>query len=125
MGLFDLWREARGNVLRQQFDDAMMRLKGANYPAMRAFYSNIEATIEDLREAYNAASSSERKAILNHCRKSMNRMWDRGDWPSALGLGISSLNIESEHLPGEDAAYVKRETDKIIAEAAAFLEKNC
>jgi len=122
MGLFDMWREARGNVLRQQFDDAMMRLKGANEPAMRAFFNNVEQTIEPLREAYGPASPSERKAILKHCRKSMNEMWDRGDWPSSLGLGISCLNIESEHVPGEDAAYVKRETDKIIGEATAFFE---
>jgi hypothetical protein len=119
-----MWREARGSVLRQQFDDVMMRIKGANYPAMRGFYGNIEGTIEELREAYNAASSSEHKAILEHCRKSMHQMWNRGDWPSVLGLSISCLNIESEHLPGEDAAYVKRETDKVIAEASAFLEKD-
>ncbi len=124
MGLFDMWREARGNVLRKQFDDAMMRLKGANEPAMSAFFSNVEATIEGLRELYRTASDSERKAILKHCRKSMNQMWNRGDWPSSLGLGISCLNVESEHVPGDDAAYVKRETDKIIGEAAAFFEKN-
>jgi len=130
-GLFDVlrdsrvvWQEARGNVLRQQLDDTMMRIKGANYPAMQGFYGNIEGTIEELREAYKRACSSERKEILEHCRKSMHRMWNQGDWPSVLGLSISCLNIESEHLPGEDAAYVKRETDKIIAEASAFLEKD-
>src|SRR5215467_7835004 len=82
-----MWHEARGSVLRQQFDDAMMRIKVANYPAMRGFYGNIEGTIEELREAYRPASSNERKAILEHCRKSMHRMWNQGDWPSALGLG--------------------------------------
>ena len=48
-------------------------------------------------------------------------MWGSGDWPSALGLGISSLNVESEYVPGKDAAYVKAETDKIIQQAAKTL----
>lgn len=46
-------------------------------------------------------------------------MWDGGDWPSALGLTVSALNIESEYVPGKDAAYVSAQTDKIIVEAAA------
>ena len=54
-----MWRKARGNVLRQHFDDAMMRLKGANYPAMRDL-----TRIEELREAYREASDSERKALV-------------------------------------------------------------
>jgi len=112
-----MWREARGNVLRQQLDDATARLRGANYPAMHGFYGNVEGTIEELREAYNAASPRARKALLEHCRKSSIQMWNTGQWPQALGLNISCLNVESAHLPGEDAAYVKRETDKIIAEA--------
>lgn len=53
------------------------------------------------------------------CRKSAVQMWDSGDWPSALGLTVSALNIESEYVPGKDAAYVSAQTDKIIVEAAA------
>jgi hypothetical protein len=113
----------RGSVLRWQLDDAMARLTGANEPTMRAFYSHIKWTIEELRETYRTASNSQRKEILNHGRKSAIQMWNRGDWPWALGLSISCPNVESEHLPGEDAAYVKRETDKIIAEAIASLEE--
>jgi hypothetical protein len=44
-------------------------------------------------------------------------MWARGDWPSALGLGISCLNAESHHVPGDDAAYVRSVTDQLIEEA--------
>jgi hypothetical protein len=114
----------RGNVLRQQFDDTMARLKSANHLAMQAFFNNVDQTIEPLREAYNAATPRERTTLLEHYRKSMVQMWNRGDWYSSLGLGISCLNVESAHLPGEDAANVKRETDKIIREAAAFFERD-
>jgi hypothetical protein len=65
VGLFNIWRasgvmwqEARGKVLRQHLDDAMARLKGANYPAMHGFYGNVQGTIEELREAYSAAIAS-------------------------------------------------------------------
>jgi hypothetical protein len=44
-------------------------------------------------------------------------MWNRGDWPSALGFGIACLNAESRFGPSEDSSYVKRETDRIIQEA--------
>jgi hypothetical protein len=122
MGILDRWREARGDVMRQELEDAMARIHNANESAMRAFYNNIDATIEPLREAYGPASASERKAVLKHSRKSITQMWDSGDWPSAIGLVISILNVESEYVPGEDAAIVKAQTDKIIAEAAAMFE---
>jgi hypothetical protein len=123
MGIFDLWREARGNVMRKEFEDVMTRVRSANAPALRAFYNNVEQTIEPLREAYRPASAAERKALLKECRRSATEMWNSGDWPSSLGLGISALNIESEYVPGEDAGYVKRQTDKVIQEATAFFEK--
>ncbi len=34
--------------------------------------ANVEGTIEELRETYRVASNSQRKVILNHCRKSMS-----------------------------------------------------
>lgn len=83
MGLLNMWREARGNVMRQELDDVMMRLSGANQFAMRGFYNRIWQTIEELKEAYGPATTSERKAILKQCRKSASEMWDRGDWPSS------------------------------------------
>jgi hypothetical protein len=66
---------------------------------------------------YAAASSSERRAILRVAKKAAINMWDRGGWPSALGFAITCLNVESRFLPGADAAYVKRETDRIVEEA--------
>jgi hypothetical protein len=68
---------------------------------------------------YSAASKYERKAFLKDTRKAALKMWNSGDWPSALGFGISCLNVQSRFVPGEDAAYVKHETDRIIAEAKA------
>ena len=122
MGIFDMWRWARGKVMRQEFEDTMALIPNPNESAKRKFLNNVHATIEPLKERYGPASASERKAMLKQCRKSASQMWDSGDWPSALGLSVSALNVESEYVPGEDAAFVKAETDKIIAEAAAMFE---
>ncbi|MBT5034174.1 MAG: hypothetical protein HOM51_06595 [Rhodospirillaceae bacterium] len=122
MGLFDLWREARGSVMRQELEDIMLRVRNANESATRAYFNNIYQTIGPLKEMYGNASTGERKALMKQSRKSADQMWSSGDWPSSLGLGISLLNVESEYVPGDEAAFVKVETDKIIAEAAAKFE---
>ncbi|MDP9091192.1 MAG: hypothetical protein M3O26_20955 [Pseudomonadota bacterium] len=51
-------------------------------------------------------------------RKSSLQLWKSGEWPVALGIGISCLNAQSRFVPGTDAAYVKAETDRIIKEAS-------
>ena len=125
MSILDRWREARGNVMRKEFEDVIMRMRSANESAKSAYLNNVDQTIEALKEEYGPASASDRKTLLKNCKKSANQMWASGDWPSALGPGISCLNIESEYVPGEDAAYVKAQTDKIIAEAAAVCFYQC
>jgi hypothetical protein len=95
MGLLNMWREARGNVMRRELDDVMRRLGGANQSAIHGFYNNIWQTIDELKEGYRPATTSERKAILKECRRSAKEMWNRGDWPSSLGLAINCLNIEN------------------------------
>jgi hypothetical protein len=118
-----MWRQARGNVMRKEFEDVMIRIRGANEPAMHAFFNNVDQTIEALRGAYGPAPAADRKTLLREARKSASTMWDGGDWPSSLGLAISCLNVESKYVPGEDAAYVHRETEKIIRDAVAFFEQ--
>ena len=118
MGILNLWREARGSVLRKEYEDLMARVNGANQSAKSAFLNNVEQTKDTVGEAYAAASKAERKSILKEMRDAMREMWAGGDWPSALGLGISCLHAESLFTPGEDAAYVKLETGRLIQEAS-------
>ena len=112
-----MWREARGNVMRKELDDLMVRVRNANESAMRTILHQINVTHSDTLEGYKLASDRQRKTLLKDCRKVASTMWDRGDWPFAIGTGIVCLNVESRFIPGDDAAYVKAETDKIIAEA--------
>jgi len=97
----------------------MARIRNANESAMHAFFNNVDQTIGSLKEIYGPTSENERKDLMKGCQKSAKKMWVSGDWLSALGLSVSALIVEIENIPGEDASFVKAETDKIIAEAAA------
>lgn len=119
MGIFDMWREARGGVMRKEFEDTMKWMEGANPSARSAFLYNIVQTIDEVLAAYTPATAAERKALLKQMKDASLEMWKSGDWPSALGLAISCLNVESRFVPGDDALYVKQVTDRIIQEAKA------
>jgi hypothetical protein len=116
--MLDRWREAGGAILRQEYEDIMARMRDANESAKSAFLNIIHQTIDHVIGYYFSASVPRRKTFLEKMRKTSLKMWKRGDWPSALGLGISCLNAQSRLVPGDDAAYVKRGTDLLIQEAS-------
>ncbi len=117
MGLLESWRKARGAVLRRDYEDAMARMSGANSSARAAFLNNLHQTVTEVVAHYSGASPAERKAFLRDARKQAIQMWSEGGWPSSLGFGIACLSAESRFVPGDDAAFVRRETDLLIREA--------
>jgi len=54
---------------------------------------------------------------MKMARKEMGKMWDRGEDWEVLGATITFLNVESRFVPGEDASYVREQTDRLIKEA--------
>lgn len=118
VGILDVQREARGGVLRREYEDTMARMRDADAAARSAFLNNIHQTIEHVVTVYSAASESEREALLEDARTSALEIWKSGNWASSLGLVISCLNAESRFTPGADAFYVKLATDQLIKEAA-------
>ena len=125
MSILSMWREARGAVMRKEYEDAMARMRGANQYALRGFHNNVNQTASYIVETYTSASPSDRKRLLKEARKQGDEMWRSGSWPEALGLAITCLNAESRFVPGDDAAFVRRETDRLIKEAEdAMLNSN-
>ena len=124
VGIIDKWHEARGAILRKEFADVMARMRDANPAARSAFLNNVHQTIDRVIGFYSSASVPGRKAFLQKMRKACLRSWNSGDWPTALGLVISCLNAESRFIPGEDAAYVKLETDRIVKEASELVNRS-
>ena len=118
MSILDIWRESQGAVLRREYEDVIARMSDANPSAKAAFLNNIHQTIDQVIGRYSSGSKSERKLFLEGMRKSALEMWNSGDWPSSLGLAIASLNAQSRFVPGDDAAYIRLETDRLIKDAA-------
>ena len=93
-------------------------MRDADPTARAAFLSTVHQTIDRMLGFYASSSVPARAAYLRKMRRACRKMWAHGDWPSALGLGISCLNVESRFVPGDDASYVKVATDLTIKEAA-------
>jgi hypothetical protein len=70
-------------------------------------------------DGYKLASPDDRERILGEVRAVSRQLWEAGNRPQALALGVIMLNIESQFLPGDDAAFVKAATDALIKEAIA------
>jgi hypothetical protein len=111
--------EARGTVLRRQYDDLMRRIDAADTPARSACLNFISSTFNSVGDAYELASSADRERMLKAVLELSRKLWNEGNRPQALALGVIMLNIESRFVAGDDAAFVKAETDALIKEASS------
>jgi hypothetical protein len=120
MKIPSLWsREERGTLLRREYDDLKRRIDTADAMSRSACFGQIRSTVGSVREGYALASSADRDRILREVREVSRQLWNAGNRPQALALGIIMLNIESQFAPGDDAAFVKAATDALIREAGA------
>jgi hypothetical protein len=85
-----MWREARGSVLRKEYEDVAARMAGANAPARSSFLNNIHQTIDEAVTAYSSGSASERKALFEECRKAMTKFGLAVTGPQHSGLACPS-----------------------------------
>jgi hypothetical protein len=112
-------REVRGDVLRREYDDLKRRIDAADDQAKSACFNHIRSTFRPVSDGYALASSADRERILKEVRIVSRKLWEAGNRPQALALGIIMLNIESQFAPGENAVFVKSATDALIREAGA------
>lgn len=111
--------EARGAVLRRQYDDLRRRLDAADLSARSVCFNYIRATFGSISDAYELASSADRERMLKAVLEVSRKLWDEGNRPQALALGVIMLNIESRFLAGGDATFVKAETEALIKQASS------
>lgn len=109
----------RGNVLRKEYEDLKRRIEATDSVPKSTFFNFIKSTFGPVSEGYALASSADRQRILKEVREVSRKLWEAGNRPQALALGVIMLNIESEFVPGEDAAFVKEATDALIKQALA------
>jgi hypothetical protein len=118
MRLLQVWREARGKRLENELNDLLAHIDGMSVLAKSVCFNNVWATHEYLVAAYDSLPVPDRKILIRSLRKGASKMWKQGRCPSAIGLGIVLLNIESRQVPGESAAAVLQRTNAIIAAAS-------
>ena len=111
--------ESRGAVLRRQYDDLRRRIDAADVSARSACLSYISATFASISDAYELASTADRERMLKAVLDVSRKLWEEGNRPQVLALGIIMLNIESRFVEGDDATFVKAETDALIKEASS------
>ena len=116
MGIFDLWKEARGTVLKNDYEDIVARLNNANPVSWKAYHRKLREVVKDYQPPYEIASQSERKRFLKECRQSSAEFWNNGYWPQALGIGAGLIYIESQFTPGTDAEHVRLAIDGVLAD---------
>jgi hypothetical protein len=109
--------EARGGVLRRQYDDLRRRIDALDASARSVCLNYMSATFGSIDDAYELASPADRERMLKAVREVSGKLWEGGNRPQALALGVIMLNIESRFLAGDDANFVKAETDVLIKEA--------
>ncbi len=112
-------REAGDNGLRKKYEDLKRRIDAEDFTTKSAYFNHIRSTYRPVSEGYALASSADRERILNEVREVSRRLWETGNRAQALGLGVIMLNIESQLLEDDDAAFVKAGTDALIREAMA------
>ncbi len=112
-------REAGDNGLRKKSEDLKRRIDAEDFTTKSAYFNHIRSTYRPVSEGYALASSADRERILNEVREVSRRLWETGNRAQALGLGVIMLNIESQLLEDDDAAFVKAGTDALIREAMA------
>jgi hypothetical protein len=118
MRLLHVWREARGKKLEKELHDLVAHIDGMSVLAKSVCFNSVWAMHEHLVVAYDGLSVPERKIFMRALRKGAHEMWKKGRRPSAIGLGVVLLNIESRHTPGEIAATVLQRTNAIILAAS-------
>lgn len=111
--------ESRGAVLRRQYDDLRRRIDAADVSARSVCLSYISATFDSISDAYELASSADRERMLKAVLDVSRKLWEEGNRPQVLALGVIMLNIESRFVEGHDATFVKAETDALIKEASS------
>jgi hypothetical protein len=118
MRIRGLWgREARGSGLREEYDDLRRRIDAADAASRSACFGHIRSTYGSVRQGCDLASHADRARILREVREVSRKLWEAGNRPQALALGVILLNIESQFAQTEAAAYVKAATDALIKAA--------
>jgi hypothetical protein len=107
----------RDNILREEYDDLRRRIDAENIEEKTACFNYIKSNYGPVNDGYALASNADRERILKEVREVSRQLWGAGNRPQALALGVVMLNIESQFMSDDDAAFVRVATDALIKES--------
>jgi len=123
-GIKKRWREARGDTLRVEVEDLVLKLQAAdeavNQRAVITLYEEYKNLESQFGEINNISDSGKVK-LAKRLTKSARYVFEY-DMGKGYGLLILSAYLESQALPGDDAEYVGLLTRQMLN--AALLAVN-
>jgi hypothetical protein len=119
-----MWHEARGNVLRKEFEDSMLRLPAlgdeVNLRASLTMADGFHKLAQRFGSLSNVSNDGKKK-IAAQLKEEAKQSFDF-DMGRGYGLALLSMLFESEALPGEDAEYVSRMALQMLQAALQVYE---
>ncbi len=110
------WKEARGGVLREEFEDLGMRMHSFDRAEAIEFTRVLAGAYEILVKSLGDPTKLPTAAKIKHSKiyatfAKQEVLVDRG---KAYALAILSMHLEALALPGADAAFVTAVTGEAI-----------
>jgi len=119
------WREARGEGLRREFEDAVLRLNGLG-PEVNARASlTLAKSLRELEAKYGPLTniSNDGKLRLAKQIRQAAKQKFTFDMGTGYGLALLSMHIESQAVPGDHGRFVQSSSQGFV-DAALQVEQS-
>jgi len=113
------WREARGDALRKEVEDLVLKLQAADKAVNQRTTITLSEAYKNLESQFgtiNNISDSGKVKLAKSLTKSARDVFEY-DMGKGYGLLILSAYLESLALPGNDAEYVELLTKQMLEAA--------
>jgi hypothetical protein len=120
------WHQARGEQLKKEYDDAVIRIKLLTEEGNERFCKSLDYAFNHWTTAHGLierAPEGLRKAAAKELRSSAKQRHDSGDLGVSYGFIFLSLHIEASCLPGAEAMSVYQSTSDWISLVRRTVQK--
>lgn len=118
-GIKRQWREARGEGLRREFEDAILRLNGLGPEVNVRASLTLANALRELETQYGPLtniSNDGKMRLAKQIRQAAKQKFTL-DMGSGYGLALLSMHIESQAVPGDHGRFVQAATQDLLKSA--------
>ena len=119
------WREARGDGLRKEFEDAVLRLKDLGIEVNRRALMTMILVYKETNDHYGEDANISNEEKLNISKELISKAKGKFkyDMGGGYGLALLSMYFESQALPGSDARFVEQSTRELLGSANSVVRQ--